>query len=130
MKIQTGHFTNQHLFGRIAESGLNIDVVDSFRDTLALLGAVSAAIAIVLVSVWVTGTGMQSIFNALIWGLGFIFLAMAVDNNMSKAVLQVITGLSLLVLAGLQNMVSVDFTIAAGVVIALWIAAALFRMLK
>ena len=130
MKIQTGHFAHHHHLGRIAESGLNIDVVDSFRETLALLGAVSAAIAIVMVSVWVTGTGMQSIFNALIWGLGLIFLAMAVDNNMSKAVLQLITGLSLLVLAGLQNMVSVDFTIAAGVVIALWIAATLFRVLK
>jgi len=105
-------------------------VVDSFRETLALLSAVIAAIAIVMLSVWVAGLAIQNVFGAMIWGLGFVFFAMALDSKDSLAALQSLTGLSLLVLAWLHNTISPDFIIASGILLALWVAAALFRRLS
>jgi len=130
MKTHTGHVQYHRHIQRSAESRLVPVMVDSFRETLALLGAVIAAIAIVMFSVWTIDTQMQGTFSAVTWGSGFIFLALAVDNRSSTAGLQVITGLGLLVLAGLQSTVSFDFIIVTGILIALWVAASLFRHLR
>lgn len=130
MKINSGHMQEHHRFHIGAESRLVPAMVDSFRETLALLGAVIAAIAIVMLSVWVAGMEIQNIFGAFTWGLGFVFLAMAVDSRESLVILQSVTGLSLLVLALLQNSVSPDFIIASGILVALWVAATLFRQLR
>lgn len=130
MKTHTGHYQQHRNIRDLAESRLVPVMVDSFRETLALLGAVTTAISIVMFSVWIAGTEMQSTYSALTWGLGFIFLAMAVDNRMSTAALQLMTGVALLVLAWLQSAVSVDFTIVTGLLVALWAAAALFRQLR
>ena len=130
MKIHSGHMQEHHRFHIGAESRLVPVMVDSFRETLALLGAVIAAIAVVMLSVWAAGMEIQNIFGAFTWGLGFVFLAMAVDSRESLAILQAVTGLSLLVLAWLHNSVSPDFVIASGILVALWIAATLFRQLR
>lgn len=105
-------------------------VVDSFRETLALLGAVSVAITIVMLSVWVAGTPMQAIYSASTWGIGLVFLAMAVDSSFSEAFLRAVSGLGLLILAWLQGSVSADFTVVTGMLIALWAATSLFRRLR
>lgn len=130
MKIQTGHIHHHRGLHNPVESRVVPAMVDGFRETLALLGAVSAAITIVMISVWMTGSQLHSIYSALTWGAGFVFLAMAVDSRVSMAVLQALTGLALLILAWLQNAVSVDLSIVAGIVVALWVAAMLFRRLK
>jgi hypothetical protein len=130
MKIHSGHMQQHHRFHVRADSNIVPVVVDSFRETLALLSAVIAAIAIVMLSVWVAGMEIQNIFGAFTLGLGFVFLAMAVDSRESLAILQSVTGLSLLALAWLHNSVSPDFIIASGILVALWVAATLFRQLR
>lgn len=130
MNIHSGHFQKHHRYHATTGSNIVPVVVDSFRETLALLAAVIAAITIVMLSVWVADMQIQNIFGAFTWGLGFVFLAMAVDNRGLMAALQAFTGLSLLVLAWLQSVVSPDFIIASDILVALWVAATLFRRLR
>ena len=130
MKIYSGHIQEHRRFHITADSNLVPVVVDSFRETLALLSAVIAAIAIVMLSVWVAEMEIQNMFGAFTGGLGFVFLAMAVDSKDSLATLQSLTGLSLLILAWLHGTVSPDFIIASGILLALWVAAMLFRQLR
>jgi hypothetical protein len=102
----------------------------SIREILALLSAVTVATAIVMLSVWVAGMEVTAILGASTWGVGFIFLGLAVDNREPTALLQLGTGVALLVLAWLQNTVSPDYTIVSGVVLATWLAVAVFRRLR
>ena len=102
----------------------------SVREMLALLGALTTATGIVLLSVWMVGMGIDNILGAASWGLGFIFLGLAVDNRGLLALMQVSTGVTMLSLASLQNIVSPDFTIASAVLLATWAAAVIYRQLR
>ncbi len=103
----------------------------SIRGVLALLSAVTSAAAIVLLSVWVAGMEVTAILSATIWGIGYIFLGLAVDSREPTAFfLQLATGVALLALAWLQNAVSPDFTIVSGVLVAAWVAVSLFKRLR
>ena len=64
------------------------------------------------------------------WGIGLIFLGLAVDNHGWVALYKSATGVALLTLALLQNSVSPDFIIVADVVLAIWVAVALFKRLS
>lgn len=105
-------------------------VMINMRSALALLSAVAAATAIVILSVWLAGTDMSNIVGASTWGLGFIFLGLAVDNREPANILQWISGIALLSLAGLQNFVSADFAIGSGVIVASWVAIFMFRYIR
>ena len=96
---------------------------------LASLGALTTATAIVLLSVWMAGVEISNMVDASTWGLGLIFLGLAVDNRKPTAIFQVATGMALLVLAWLQHTVSPDFTIVSGVLVATWVAVRVFRQL-
>lgn len=102
----------------------------SIREILAMLAAVSVATVIVMLSVWVAGMEVTAILSASAWGVGLIFLGLAIDNREPKAILQLLTGISLLVLAWLQNTVSPDYTIVSGVIVATWAAVATFKQLR
>jgi len=102
----------------------------SMRDVVALLGAVLTASAIITFSIWVAGMELSIFLGVSIWGLGFIFLGLAVDQHGRLALLQMITGVALLVLALLQSSVSPDFIIVSGVLLATWSGAALFKRLS
>jgi len=102
----------------------------SIREALAVLSAVVAASAVVMLSVWVAGLEISNILGASTWGLGFIFLGLAIDNSEPTAFLHLLTGVALLVLAWLQNTVSPDYNIVSGVLVALWVAVAVFRWLR
>jgi hypothetical protein len=73
---------------------------------------------------------VTAILSASAWGVGLIFLGLAIDNREPKAILQLLTGISLLVLAWLQNTVSPDYTIFSGVIVASWAAVATFKQLR
>jgi hypothetical protein len=105
-------------------------VVVSTREVLATLSAITAATAIVLLSVLAAGVEFTNIIAASNWALGFVFLALAVDNRNSKSVLQLLSGLALIGLAWLQANVSSDYSIASGVLVATWVAISLFRQLR
>lgn len=110
-------------------SGLIPGMVSTLRDLLALTGAVLMAAVIITLAVWMAGMQFNGFLAASTWGLGFTFLAMAMDSHGRLATLEVATGGLLLALALLQNSVSPDFGILAGVVIAVWVAPAIYKRL-
>mgnify|MGYP001821093585 CR=1 FL=1 len=104
--------------------------VKRIRASLALLGATTIAAGLVILSIWATGLESAPILSALSWGLGYVFLAMAVDNRASTAFLQLFSGIALIVLALFQSMVSVDFLMGSGLLIAGWVAVLSYRQLR
>ena len=102
----------------------------SLHNIMAVSWAVLAATAIITLSVWATGAAINPYVGAGILGLGFIFLALAVDNHGRTARYQMVTGITLLGLALLQNSVSPDFIIVSGVLLASLFARTLFRRLS
>lgn len=106
------------------------DMAVSGADILAVLGAVSAASLVILLSVLAAGIEATGILGAANWGLGLVFIALALDKDSPFPVLRFLTGLAMCVLAWLQFSVSPDFIVATGVLLAAWLAAALFRHLR
>ena len=104
-------------------------MVGTLRDLMILVSAVLTAAVIITLTVWLAGMEFSVFMGASTWGLGFIFLAMAMDGRGRPALLQAISGGTFLVLALLQNSVSPDFGIVAGVLVAVWVAAALYHRL-
>ena len=102
----------------------------SINEALALLSAVAAAAAVMLSATWVAGLENRDVVSAGIWGVGIIFLGIAVDNHSPRAFLQLATGVALLVLAWLQTTTSPDFVIVSGGLVASWVAISLFKRLR
>ena len=102
----------------------------SFREILALLSAVLIAAVVVMFSVWVVDIEITGILGATTWGAGFIFLGLAMESQKQKALLQVATGVALMLLASLQITVSADYTIVSGVLVSSWFAFAVFKSLR
>lgn len=105
-------------------------VAASINDILALVAAITTAAAIVLLSVWVAGQDINEILSAAIWGVGFVFLGIAVDNRDPGAFLFLVTGIALLALAWLQTSVSPDYAIVSGLLVAGWVAVSVFKRLR
>ena len=105
-------------------------ITASINEVLVLLSAFTAAAAIVLLSIWVAGLEMSNVLAASTWGVGFIFLGLAVDNRDPRASLQLASGAALLVLAWLQTNISTDYAIVSGVLVAAWVATSLFKQLR
>ena len=105
-------------------------ILASMRNVLALSGAGLTAIAIITLSVWAAGLEINMYLGVSTWGIGFIFLGLAMDSNGRTALLQLMSGVALLVLALLQNSVSPDFIIISGVLLATWVAVVLFKRLS
>jgi len=105
-------------------------VTVSIREVLALLSAVTSVVAIVLLSVWISGVGSMAVASAGTWGIAFVFMALAVDKRESKAFFELTTGLALMVLAWLQNTVSPEFIILTAVLLASWVSIGLYRLLR
>ncbi len=106
------------------------EIITSIHETLALLSAIIASTAIVLLSVWVAGQEMNDVLGAGIWGAGFVFLGLAIDNREPRAFLQLITGVALLGLAWLQTTGSSDYATVSGVLVASWVAVSVFKRLR
>jgi len=100
------------------------------RKTLALLGAVMAAIALILLLVWVASMATNNLVAAGAWGLGFIFLGLATDSRKRPAILRLTMGIALLGLALLQVTVSPGFTLVSGALVTTWVAVRVFRQLR
>ena len=123
--------THQNLKSQTVASRRFIPVmVASMRDIFALTSAGLAAIAVITLSVWAAGMEIHMFLGVSTWGLGFIFLGLAVDNSGRVALFQLVTGVAFLVLALLQNSVSPDFIIVTGVILATWVAVVLFKRLS
>jgi hypothetical protein len=130
MKTTTTSIPQSRHFYIQPKQGHFMSVVISTREVLATLSAVTAATAIILLSILAAGVEFTNIIAASNWALGFVFLALAVDNRNSTPVLQLLSGLTLIGLAWLQANVSSDYAIASGVLVAAWVAITLFRKLR
>lgn len=130
MKTLTTTILQNRELSKSAGSNLVPSLTSSINEVLALVAAVTVAAAIVLLSVWVSGQEINEVLGAGIWGVGFIFLGIAVDNRDPGAFLQLMTGLALLVLAWLQTSVSSDYAVASGVLVAAWVAIGVYKRLR
>lgn len=97
------------------------------HEILGLAVAVAVAAALVTLSVWLAGKPMGPLLAAGAWGLGFVFLGLAIDSRGVRGVFLGITGLALPVLALLQDRVSPDFVIISGVLLAAWAGHGILR---
>ena len=113
----------------VVTNGLIPTMVGSLRDLLVLMSAVLMAAVIITMTVWMAGMPFNGFLAASTWGLGFTFLAMAMDSQVRLATLQFATGGLLLALAFLQTSVSPDFGIPSGILVAVWVAGALYKRL-
>ncbi len=102
-------------------------MTEILREILGLAVAVAVAAALVTLSVWLAGKPAGPLLAACTWGLGFVFLGLAVDSRGLRSVFLGITGLVLPVLALLQDRVSPDFVIVSGVLLAAWAGHGILR---
>ena len=65
--------------------------------------------------------------QATLWTSGFVFMGLAIDSEKPVFGLHLATGIALPVLAVLSSRVSVEFAIIATALVALWVAAAIWR---
>jgi len=130
MKPLTAHVQQFRQLHSTAVQDRLPEVVISIREILALLSAVTVATAAIMVSIWVAGMDISSIIGAGTWGAAIVFFALAVDSRTTVALLLLSTGSALIGLAWLQYAVSPDYTVVAGVLMAGWIAVAVFKRLK
>lgn len=100
------------------------------RQILALTGAAISAAAVVLLSVWVAGMEMTNVIGAGIWGIGFVFFGLAIDNFGTKGLALFVTGAALFVLAWMQSAISADYIVISGIIVAAWVAVDLYRRLR
>jgi len=127
MKTMTAPLLENQEHNSVTREKLMPSMVASIRDAMTMMVAVLLAASIITLSVWVAGMEIGIFVGAGIWGTGFVFLALAVDNRGPVALYQVITGIALPILAQLQNRVSADFIIVSGVLLATWVAVALIK---
>lgn len=124
-QIQQTQKTRSFITGRLIPV-----LVSNLRNIMALMYAGLAAAVVITLSIWVTGMGINTFLGVSTWGLGFIFLAVAVDNRGPLALFQVTSGVALLAFSLLQNSLSPNFFILSGVLLASWVAFAVFGRLS
>ena len=90
--------------------------------------ALVPALAVVVAATWlVTVPGLVVYLQATLWASGFVFLGLAIDSEKSAASLSLVTGIALPVLAVLRSRVAVEFAFVAAALVAVWVAAAIWR---
>lgn len=127
MKTLTAPLPGTHERERTAGGRWIDSMAATLREILSLTVAVGVAAALVTLSVWLAGRATGPLLAACLWGLGFVFLGLAVDGRGLRAVFLGMTGLALPVLALLQNRVSPDFMIVSGVLLAAWAGHGILR---
>jgi len=128
MKTHTIEWTNinQHntTTARNPVGSLNSALSQATKAFLALV----PALAIVVAAAWlVTAPGLVVYLQAALWASGFVFLGLAIDSEKPVPSLSLATGIALPVLAVLSSRVAVEIAIVAAVLVAAWVAAAIWR---
>jgi len=106
--------------------GIDVFVIEM----LAVLGALAVAISVILGSIWLATLDIKPLLGAGTWAVAFIFFALAFDKRGHVALFLAVTGGALVVLAWLQNTMTADYVIVSGVLVAIWVAIAVFRQFK
>jgi hypothetical protein len=130
MKTYTAPIPQNRNLQSVAGRNLVPFMAASMRDIVTLVGAMLMAASIITLSVWMAGMGAGAVLAAGTWGLGFVFLGLAMDEHGPVALYRAATGIALLILALLQTRVSADFVIVSAVLLAAWAGFALFKRLS
>lgn len=130
MKTITAHIHDTGRFHTKSAPEQLPEMVIPICEILALLSAVTVATGVIMLSIWAAGMDISGLIGAAGWGVAIVFFALAVDSRTPVALLQGSTGVALAVLAWLQFVVSPEYTIVSGIVIAAWLAVAVFERLK
>ena len=94
------------------------------RAFLALVPALAVAVG----ATWlVSAPELLLYLQATLWVSGLLFLGLAIDVEDATVAPALLTGVALPVLAVLSSRVAPEFAIVAATVIAIWIAAAIWR---
>ena len=105
-------------------------IAGSLGELVVLGCAILTSSLVVMLAAWLTAMEFNAVIGASVWGVGFIFLAMAIDGRGRLALLQSISGGAFLILAMLQNSVSTGFGIIAGVLLSIWVGALVYKRLS
>ena len=128
MKTQTIEWTNINhhntTTARNPVGHLNSALSHATKAFLALV----PALAIVVAAAWlITAPSLVVYLQATLWASGFVFLGLAIDSEKPVPSLSLATGIALPILAVLSSRVAVEIAIVAAVLVAAWVAAAIWR---
>ena len=93
------------------------------------LAALAAAAALVVLATWaVMQPQLATYLQAVLWSLGFVFAALAVESDSAEtALLQLATAVALPILALLSSRIAPEVAIVGASLLAVWVAAAILR---
>ena len=90
--------------------------------------ALVPALAIVIGSAWlISAPDLMVYLQATLWTSGFVFFGLAIESKKPVILASLATGIALPALAVLSSKVAAEFAVVAAVLVAAWIAVAIFR---
>jgi len=109
-----------------------IDPISGLNSALQLAArafiAIVPALAIVVGAAWlVMQPDLVIYLQAALWTSGLVFLGLAIDSQKPTIFAGLATGIALPVLAWLSSTVAMELAIVAAAIVAVWVAAAIFR---
>jgi len=123
--IKTNTFSNREKTNPVA---LAYGVNHGMRLAAKAFLATVPALAIVVLATWlVTMPDLVVYLQATLWASGFVFLGLAIDSESPDNGLSLLTGIALPVLAVMSSRVAVEIAVIDSVIIALWLAVAIWR---
>ena len=127
MKTHAIEWINNNRGATIAKN-----LVGSLNRTLQLATkaflALVPALAILVGAAWlITVPDLVVYLQATLWASGFVFMGLAIESEKTAGGLSLATGMALPVLAVLSSRVSVEIAIVAATLVAIWVAAAIWR---
>jgi hypothetical protein len=129
MKTQSLVWTPFRTVERSGERQPAMELAGASRVASRLLLAAVPALALLVFSTWlVMQPALVVYLQALLWSSGFVFAGLAVDApTTERAVLNLLTAVALPVLAFVSSRLAPEVAIVGTTLVALWIAAAIFR---
>lgn len=123
--IKTNTFSNREKTNPVA---LAYGVNHGLRLAAKAFLATVPALAIVVLATWlVTMPDLVVYLQVTLWASGFVFLGLAIDSESPDNGLSLLTGIALPVLAVMSSRVAVEIAVIDSVIIALWLAVAIWR---
>lgn len=90
--------------------------------------ALVPALAVIIGSAWaIANPNLETFLLASLWGVGFIFLTLAIDSKKKTFGPLLATGMALPVLALLSSRVAGEFAIVAAALVATWVAVSILK---
>jgi hypothetical protein len=114
---------------RRRNTSVNWPLVRIARAMLALLGVLLPAVGIILASVWGFSAETPFMAAATLWAAGLVFFALAVDRPDRTSLWLILSGITIMVLAGLSTAAAAEFGVLGGFLVAGWSASATARSL-